>query len=106
MAFYSVGRRTKEIGVRKVLGASTPSITRLLFAEFLKQVIAADAIAWPLTYLLLRKFLQFAWAYTPKISLTPFILASLVTLFTAVLSVIYQTVRASMLNPAEALRYE
>jgi len=106
IAFHSVGRRTKEIGVRKVLGASVPGIIRLLLFGFLKLVLIANIIAWPLTYVLLKRFLGWAWAYTTDISVMFFVLAGVMTLLFAVLSVVYQTVKVSLSNPAEALRYE
>jgi len=106
VAFYTVGKRTKEIGVRKVLGASVPEIIRLLIFGFLKMVVVANIIAWPLTYLLLESFLDWAWAYKTDISMMIFIGTGLLTILFSVLSVVYQTVKASLSNPAESLRYE
>ncbi|MGD9347328.1 MAG: ABC transporter permease, partial [Candidatus Aminicenantes bacterium] len=106
VAFYTVGKRTKEIGVRKVLGASVPGIIRLLIIGFLKMVVVANIIAWPLTYLLLERFLDWAWAYNTDISMMIFVWTGLLTLIFSVLSVGYQTVKVSLSNPAESLRYE
>jgi putative ABC transport system permease protein len=106
VAFYTVGKRTKEIGVRKVLGASVPEIIRLLLFGFLKMVIVANIIAWPLTYVLLQRFLDWAWAYKTDISLVIFVVTGVLTLVFAILSVVYQTVKVSLSNPAESLRYE
>jgi ABC-type antimicrobial peptide transport system permease subunit len=106
VAFYTVGKRTKEIGVRKVLGASVSEIIRLLIFGFLKMVVVANIIAWPLTYVLLERFLDWAWAYNTDISIMMFVVTGLLTLIFAVLSVVYQTVKVSLSNPAESLRYE
>ena len=69
-------------------------------------VIVANIIAWPLTYVLLEQFLDWAWAYNTEISVMMFILTGMLTLVFAVLSVVYQTAKVSLSNPAEALRYE
>ena len=106
MAFYTVGRRTKEIGVRKVMGASVPRIIRLLLFGFLRLVIIANLIAWPLTYFLVKQFLGWAWAYRTDISAAVFVASATVTLVMAILSVVFQTVKVSLSNPVEALRYE
>ena len=106
LASFTVGRRTKEIGVRKVLGASVVGIVRMLLGHFVKLIVISNVIAWPLTYLLLKQFFQFGWAYTTDITLTSFVLAAGLSLVTAVLSVVYQTVKVARANPVLALKYE
>ena len=106
LANFTVGRRTKEIGVRKVFGASVAGIVRMLLGHFVKLIIISNIIAWPLTYLLLKQFFQFGWAYTTDITLTSFLFAAGLSLVTAVLSVIYQTVKVAQANPVLALKYE
>jgi putative ABC transport system permease protein len=105
LAAFSVERRTREIGVRKVMGASVPRLVGHLTREYLWLVVAATVIAWPLSYYAMSRWLQ-NFAY--RISLNPliFILASAAALFIAILTVGSQTIRAALTNPAETLRYE
>jgi len=106
LASFTVGRRTKEIGVRKILGASVAGIIRMLLGHFIKLIVLANLIAWPLTYILLKQFLQWGWAYTTDITLTSFFFASGLSLATAVLSVVFQSVKVAQANPVLALKYE
>ncbi|MFC2160555.1 ABC transporter permease [Acidobacteriota bacterium] len=106
LASFTVGRRTKEIGVRKVLGASVVGIVRMLLGHFVKLIVLSNVIAWPLTYILLKQFLQWGWAYTADISLTSFLFAAGLSLATAVLSVVFQSVKVAQANPVNALKYE
>jgi len=96
---------TKEIGIRKTLGASASSITTLLCREFLLLVLLAAIIAWPLSYLVMNNWLQ---DFASRISLHPiyFLSAMVLTLLTALFSVGFQAIRASYANPVRSLRYE
>jgi putative ABC transport system permease protein len=98
-------QRTKEIGIRKVLGASILGISRLLSQEFLKFVLLANIIAWPLAYLLMRRWLA-DFAYRTALSLWIFIFSGILVLAIALLTVSYQAIRAARANPVESLRYE
>jgi putative ABC transport system permease protein len=102
---FSVERRTKEIGVRKVLGATISEITILLSREFAKWVAIAALIAWPLAFYAMNRWLQ-GFAYRTGISIGVFILSSLLALLIAVLTVSFQAIRAARANPVESLRYE
>ncbi len=105
LASFSAEKRTKEIGIRKVLGASVPQITLLLCREFFVLVLLANFLAWPLTYLAMDKWLQgYANRISPGISI--FVLAMVLTLVIATASVVFQAVRAAWANPVEALKYE
>ncbi|UCF62850.1 MAG: ABC transporter permease [bacterium] len=105
LASFTAERRTKEIGVRKALGASVPNIVFLLSREFTKWVIIANVLAWPLAYYFMNQWLE-GFAYRIEINLFTFILASLITLFIALVTVSYQSIRAATINPVEAIRYE
>ena len=105
LAAFTVQQRTKEIGVRKVLGATTASITGRLTGEFVRLVALAFVIAVPVAYLAAWRWLE---GFAFRIELGPglFFLAGGAALAAAVLTVGYQAVRAGMTNPVKCLRYE
>jgi len=105
LASYTIQKRTKEIGVRKVLGASVASIVGLLSKEFVKLVVIAMLIASPLAYYIMNRWLQ-DFAYRIDIGVITFVLAGSVALVIALLTVSFQSLKAALANPVEALRYE
>ncbi len=105
LAGFMAEQRTKEIGIRKVLGASVPSIIGLLSKEFVQLVIVAMLIASPIAYFAMNRWLQ-DFAYRVEIGWWVFALAGGVALLIALLTVSTQAVKAALANPVEALRYE
>jgi putative ABC transport system permease protein len=105
LAAYSAERRTKEIGIRKVLGASAPSIAVLLSREFTKWVIMANIMAWPIAYFGMRQWLQ-GFAYRVSIGVGPFVLSAALALIIALITVSYQAVRSAVSDPVESLHYQ
>ena len=91
--------------MRKVLGASVPSIVRSLSTEYVVLVVLANLIAWPLAYFGVEQILQFH-AYRIDIAWPIFLLAGLLSLAISVLTVSYQSIRAALVDPAQSLRYE
>ena len=105
MSSFTVERRTREIGIRKVLGSSVSRIVRLLSKETVLLVVAANAVAWPAAYFLMNLWLR-RFAYRISISLWIFALAAVLSILTAFLTVSFQSVRAALARPADSLRYE
>ncbi|MBL8629874.1 MAG: ABC transporter permease [Rhodospirillaceae bacterium] len=105
LASFTAERRTREIGIRKVLGASMGDIIKLLAWDFAKPVLIANIIAWPVSWWLMRIWLN---GYERRIDLdpVPFIVAGLVALVIALLTVAGHTARVARANPIYALRYE
>jgi ABC-type antimicrobial peptide transport system permease subunit len=105
LASYSTEQKTKEIGIRKVLGASIPGIVAMTTREFLKWILLANLLAWPIAYFVMSKWLQ-DFAY--KISIGPlvFVLSAGLTLIIAALTVSYHSLKAALANPVDSLRYE
>ena len=105
LASFNTARRTKEIGIRKSLGASASDIVKLLVGQFLRPVIIANLIAWPLAYYAMRTWLA---GFDDRIALSPvfFIGASVIAILVAVLTVLGQSLRASRTAPAWALRHD
>jgi putative ABC transport system permease protein len=102
---FTAARRTKEIGIRKVLGASVPGIILLLSKEFTLLVAAANLVAWPVAYLVMRRWLQ-NFTYRIDMDGSIFVAAGLAAFLIAFLTVSYHALRAARTNPVEALRYE
>lgn len=105
MASFAAEQRTKEIGIRKVLGASIPGVVALLSKDFLKIVGIANIVAWPLAYFIMKRWLQ-SFAYRTSIELGVFILAGFLALAITLITVAYQAVKAAIANPVDSLRYE
>ena len=105
LASFMAESRTKEIGIRKVLGASAANICTLLSMDFVKLVAIANLISWPVVFWVMRLWLRnFAYRIDPGIGV--FILCGLLALGIALVTVSYQAIRAACANPVDALRYE
>ena len=102
---YSTAQRTKEIGIRKVLGASVSRVTILLSREFILWVLIANIAAWPVAYFFMNKWLQ-NFAYRISLGVGVFIISSLLALFIAFLTVSVQSIRTALSHPVDSLRYE
>jgi len=105
LSSYTAEQKTKEIGIRKVLGSSVSGVVMLLSRQFGKLVLIANLIAWPLAYYALHRWLQ-NFHYRISIRVEFFLLAAVLVLVIAFLSVSYQSLRAALTNPADALRFE
>jgi len=105
LSTFVAKRRTKEIAVRKILGASDLQIVNLLNRSFLILVIVANLISWPIAYILIKRWLE-GFAYRIDIPVFPFLLATVVSIIIAVLTVSIQARKAATGDPVNALKYE
>jgi putative ABC transport system permease protein len=105
LSSFMIVQRTKEIGIRKVLGASISNVVFILSKDFLILVVLSNAIAWPVAYYFMNKWLQ-DFAYRINMSLSMFVLSGGIALLIALATVSYQAIKAATSNPVEALRYE
>ena len=105
MAMAILNQRLKEVGIRKILGASSGQILGMVLSQFLKLIGVALMIGLPLSYLLMENWMQ-EFSYRPAFSLQPFILSGLVLLIVAVISVSTAIIRIAFSNPVNVLRYE
>jgi putative ABC transport system permease protein len=102
---FTAELKTKEIGIRKVLGASTGHVIVLLSKEFIKWILLANIVAWPLAWFMMNKWLQ-NFAYKTNLGWIVFMLAAFVTTAIAIFTFIFQTVRTASAKPVNSLRYE
>jgi putative ABC transport system permease protein len=105
LASSAINRRTKEIGVRKVLGASIPDIFVLLVKDFTKLVLIANIIAWPAAYYAMSRWLQ-NFVYRIGVEWWLFAVSALAALIVSIVTVSYHTTKAAVSNPVDSLRYE
>jgi putative ABC transport system permease protein len=105
LAAYSVEQRIKEVGIRKVLGATATDIFGLLSKEQLTHIAISNVVAWPLGYFAMRAFLQ-SYPFRTSMGIGIFLIAALGAFGIAFLTIFYQTFKAARSNPAETLKFE
>jgi putative ABC transport system permease protein len=105
LASYSAEKRIKEVGIRKVLGASIQNIVGLLSKHFIKLVLIANLIAWPIAWFALNSWLQ-DYAYRVNISWWVFVIAGITAMLIALITVSFQAIKAAIANPVKSLRTE
>ncbi len=105
LSSFTVEKRTKEIGIRKVLGSSIPGIFLLLTKESARWILLGNIIAWPVAYFAMNKWLQ-NFAYRTGIGIWTFAIPTALVLTIALCTISYQTIKAATANPVDSLRYE
>ena len=105
LASYTAEQRTKEIGIRKVLGASVGQIMKMLTTDFMRLVFIANILAWPITYILAKDWLT-NFSYQIDMPLLPFVFATILALLIALITVSSQAYQAANSDPVDALKYE
>jgi putative ABC transport system permease protein len=105
LATFNAMQRVKEIGIRKVLGASVPHILGLLSKEIIVLIIISNAVAWPVAYYFMKDWLN-SFAYHIEMNVLVYVISALLAVLIAILTVSAQTLRAATSNPAETLKYE
>jgi len=102
---FTTSRRTREVMIRKVLGSSILSVNMLFAMEYIKLIILANIITWPLVFMVVNNWMQ-SFPYHVDFSILPYLTAILVTLLFALISMVFLTTRTALINPANILRYE
>jgi len=105
MASFTAEQRTKEIGIRKVLGASVSGVVVLLAKDFLKLVLLANIIAWPIAYFAMKKWTQ-GFSYQAGIGIDMFVITGVLAAVIAMLTVSFQSIKAALSHPINAIKYE
>ncbi|MBT3755436.1 MAG: FtsX-like permease family protein [Candidatus Cloacimonetes bacterium] len=105
LTFYTAEQRRKEIGIRKILGASIPGIVKNISSEFFKLVVIANVIAWPVSYFLVNKWLM-NFPYKIEVRIDVFLLGSGLALLISLITIGYTVIRSAASNPIESIRYE
>ena len=105
LASFTVDQKTKEIGIRKVLGASTPGLVAYLNSRFLKWILIANLVAWPAGWYIMNNWLK-NFAYRIDLNLWMFLTAAVLAFIIAMATVSFQTIKAAVRNPADAIRTE
>ena len=105
LSLFSAEQRKKEVGIRKTLGANTSKIIFMLIKDFLKWVLLANFIAWPIAYYGINSWLE-NFAYRIEVTPLPFIIAGFIAVIISVITVGYQTLKASLANPIDSIKYE
>jgi len=105
LSAYAAQQKSKEVGIRKVLGATMPSILSLFVKNMVVLIVIANVIAWPIAYFIIQRWLQ-NFAYRDEISLWVFVVAFLGSLGAALITISFQSLKAAFKNPADVLRTE
>ncbi|MFC2157075.1 ABC transporter permease [Acidobacteriota bacterium] len=105
LASFAAAKRIKEIGIRKVMGASVRGIFLLVSLQFMRWVVLSNVFAWPIAYLLLNSWLD-NFAYRIELGILPFVLSGMAALLIALMTVGFQSIKAAVSNPVDSLRYE